>query len=351
MAKQLVKGNEAIVRGAILAGCRAYYGYPITPASEIAETAALLMPLVGGTFLQAEAEIGAINMVYGAASTGQRVMTASSSPGISLKQEGISYCAGAELPCVVVNINRGGPGLGNIAPEQSDYFQMTKGGGHGSYRLIVLAPNSAQEMCDLTMKAFELADKYRNPAGILTDGYIGQMMEPVDFPEPLERLPEKAWAVKATAETTNNLISSILISAEELEKHVLKLKAKYDEIERTEVLFEEYRTEDAEYLAVAFGILSRVMMTAIDLAREEGIKIGLFRPITLWPFPKKPLGAWTGRARAILVAELSTGQMIEDVKLAVACKPPVDFYGRSGGMVPTPQELLQVIRKLREDHP
>jgi pyruvate/2-oxoacid:ferredoxin oxidoreductase alpha subunit len=351
LAKQLVKGNEAIVRGAILAGCRAYYGYPITPASEIAETAALLMPLVGGTFLQAEAEIGAINMVYGAASTGQRVMTASSSPGISLKQEGISYCAGAELPCVVVNINRGGPGLGNIAPEQSDYFQMTKGGGHGSYRLIVLAPNSAQEMCDLTMKAFELADKYRNPAGILTDGYIGQMMEPVDFPEPLERLPEKAWAVKATAETTNNLISSILISAEELEKHVLKLKAKYDEIERTEVLFEEYRTEDAEYLAVAFGILSRVMMTAIDLAREEGIKIGLFRPITLWPFPKKPLGAWTGRARAILVAELSTGQMIEDVKLAVACKPPVDFYGRSGGMVPTPQELLQVIRKLREDHP
>jgi pyruvate/2-oxoacid:ferredoxin oxidoreductase alpha subunit len=228
---------------------------------------------------------------------------------------------------------------------------MTKGGGHGSYRLIVLAPNSAQEMCDLTMKAFELADKYRNPAGILTDGYIGQMMEPVDFPEPLERLPEKAWAVKATAETTNNLISSILISAEELEKHVLKLKAKYDEIERTEVLFEEYRTEDAEYLAVAFGILSRVMMTAIDLAREEGIKIGLFRPITLWPFPKKPLGAWTGRARAILVAELSTGQMIEDVKLAVACKPPVDFYGRSGGMVPTPQELLRVIRKLREDHP
>lgn len=351
MAKQLVKGNEAIVRGAILAGCRAYYGYPITPASEIAETAALLMPLVGGTFLQAEAEIGAINMVYGAASTGQRVMTASSSPGISLKQEGISYCAGAELPCVVVNINRGGPGLGNIAPEQSDYFQMTKGGGHGSYRLIVLAPNSAQEMCDLTMKAFELADKYRNPAGILTDGYIGQMMEPVDFPEPLERLPEKAWAVKATAETTSNLISSILISAEDLEKHVLKLKAKYDEIERTEVLFEEYRTDDAEYLAVAFGILSRVMMTAIDLAREEGINIGLFRPITLWPFPKKPLGSWAGRARAILVAELSTGQMIEDVKLAVACKPPVDFYGRSGGMVPTPQELLQIIRKLREDHP
>lgn len=278
MAKQLVKGNEAIVRGAILAGCRAYYGYPITPASEIAETAALLMPRVGGTFLQAEAEIGAINMVYGAASAGQRVMTASSSPGISLKQEGISYCAGAQLPCVVVNINRGGPGLGNIAPEQSDYFQMTKGGGHGTYRLIVLAPNSAQEMCDLTIKAFELADKYRTPAGILTDGYIGQMMEPVDFPEPLEHLPEKPWAVDATAKTTNNLISSILISAEELEKHVLKLQAKFDKIEYNEVLFEEYRTADAEYLTVAFGILSRVMMTAVDLAREEGIKVGLFRP-------------------------------------------------------------------------
>jgi len=211
LAKRLVKGNEAIVMGAILAGCRAYYGYPITPASEIAETAAKLMPKIGGTFLQAEAEIGAINMVYGAASTGQRVMTASSSPGISLKQEGISYCAGAELPCVVININRGGPGLGNIAPEQSDYFQMTKGGGHGSYNLIVLAPNSAQEMCELTIKAFELADKYRNPAAILTDGFIGQMMEPVEFPEPIKHLPEKPWAVDATAKTTDNLISSILI--------------------------------------------------------------------------------------------------------------------------------------------
>ncbi len=337
--------------GAILAGCRAYYGYPITPASEIAETAAKLMPKIGGTFLQAEAEIGAINMVYGAASTGQRVMTASSSPGISLKQEGISYCAGAELPCVVVNINRGGPGLGNIAPEQSDYFQMTKGGGHGSYNLIVLAPNSAQEMCDLTIKAFELADKYRNPAAILTDGFIGQMMEPVEFPEPIKHLPEKPWAVDATAKTTDNLISSILISAEELEKHVLKLKAKYDEIERNEVMFEEYHTDDADYVAVAFGIVSRVMITAIDLARDEGIKIGLLRPITLWPFPKVPIGAWANRAKAILVAELSTGQMIEDVKLAVACRPPVDLYARVGGIVPTPQELLGAIRKLREDHP
>lgn len=351
MAKRLVKGNEAIVMGAILAGCRAYYGYPITPASEIAETAAKLMPKIGGTFLQAEAEIGAINMVYGAASTGQRVMTASSSPGISLKQEGISYCAGAELPCVVVNINRGGPGLGNIAPEQSDYFQMTKGGGHGSYNLIVLAPNSAQEMCDLTIKAFELADKYRNPAAILTDGFIGQMMEPVEFPEPIKHLPEKPWAVDATAKTTDNLISSILISAEELEKHVLKLKAKYDEIERNEVMFEEYHTDDADYVAVAFGIVSRVMITAIDLARDEGIKIGLLRPITLWPFPKVPIGAWANRAKAILVAELSTGQMIEDVKLAVACRPPVDLYARVGGIVPTPQELLGAIRKLREDHP
>jgi len=351
LAKQLVKGNEAIVKAAILAGCRAYYGYPITPASEIAETAAYYMPRVGGTFLQAEAEIGAIYMVYGAASTGQRVMTASSSPGISLKQEGISYCAGSELPCVVVNINRGGPGLGNIGPEHSDYFQMTKGGGHGSYQLIVLAPNSAQEMCDLTIKAFDLADKYRNPAALMTDGFIGQMMEPVDFPEPIEYKPKKPWAVKATRETSDNLISSIILDHDDLEKHIHKLAAKYAEIEENEVLYEEYRTEDAEYLTVAFGIVSRVMMTAIDQAREEGIKVGLLRPMTLWPFPKKRFGWWADRIKCILVGELSMGQMIEDVRLATFCRPPVEFYGRSGGNVPSQQELLDAIRKMREDHP
>jgi pyruvate/2-oxoacid:ferredoxin oxidoreductase alpha subunit len=351
VAKELVKGNEAIVKGAILAGCRAYYGYPITPASEIAETAAYYLPRVGGTFLQAESEIGSINMVYGAAATGQRVMTASSSPGVSLKMEGLSYCAGAELPCVVVNINRGGPGLGNIGPEQSDYFQMTKGGGHGTYRLIVLAPNSAQEMCDLTIMAFELADKYRNPAAILTDGFIGQMMEPVEFPEPLEYKPDKPWAVDGTKATIDNLVSSIFLSHDDLEAHVVKLSAKYAAIEEHEVRYEEYRAEDAEYLTVAFGIVSRVMMTAVDTARERGIKVGLLRPVTLWPFPRKRLAEWAHRAKAVLVAELSTGQMIEDVKLAVSCGIPVDFYGRSGGNVPSPQELVGAIRKLREDHP
>ena len=351
MARELVKGNEAIVKGAILAGCRAYYGYPITPASEITETAAYFLPRVGGTFLQAESEIGSINMVYGAASSGQRVMTASSSPGISLKMEGLSYCAGAELPCVVVNINRGGPGLGNIGPEQSDYFQMTKGGGHGSYRLIVLAPNSAQEMCDLTIKAFELADRYRNPAAILTDGFIGQMMEPVEFPEPIEKLPEKPWALDGTKATIDNLISSISLSHDELEAHVTHLAKKYAQVEENEILYEEYRADGADYLAVAFGIVSRVMMTAIDTARARGIKIGLLRPITLWPFPKKRLAWWGDRLKAILVAELSTGQMIEDVKLAVSCKIPVDFYGRWGGNVPASQELVRAIEKLREDHP
>jgi len=351
LAKELVKGNEAIVKGAILAGCRAYFGYPITPASEIAETAAYYLPRVGGTFLQAESEIGSINMVYGAASTGMRVMTASSSPGISLKMEGLSYAAGAQLPLVVVNINRGGPGLGNIGPEHSDYFQMTKGGGHGSYRLIVLAPNSAQEMCDLTMKAFDLADKYRNPAAIMTDGFIGQMMEPVNFPEPIDYKPDKPWAVTATRDTIDNLVSSIILEHDDLEAHVNFLADKYTGIEENEVMYEEYRTDDAEYLTVAIGIVSRVMMTAIDTARKEGIKVGLLRPITLWPFPKKPLAAWADKAKAILVSELSTGQMIEDVKLAVSCKPPVDFHGRSGGNVPSPQELLDRIKKLREDHP
>jgi pyruvate/2-oxoacid:ferredoxin oxidoreductase alpha subunit len=258
MAMELLKGNEAIVKGAILAGCRAYYGYPITPASEIAEAAARWMPKVGGVFLQAESEIGSINMVYGATGAGIRCMTASSSPGVSLKQEGLSYCAGAELPVVYVNIQRGGPGLGNIAPEQADYFQTVKGGGHGNYRVIALAPNSVQEMCDLTMLAFDLADKYRNPVCVLADGFIGQMMEPCRFPEPVTRLEDKKWAVGPGAERRDNLVSSIFLEPDELEAHIHHLWRKYDEAEKHEIRFEEYRLDDAEHVvmgsAVATGI-------------------------------------------------------------------------------------------------
>ncbi|GAB4314620.1 MAG: 3-methyl-2-oxobutanoate dehydrogenase subunit VorB [Candidatus Zixiibacteriota bacterium] len=349
VSKELLKGNEAIVIGAILAGCRSYFGYPITPASEIAETAAKLMPLVGGTFLQAESEIASINMVYGAASTGQRTMTASSSPGFSLKQEGISYCAGAELPCVVIDIMRGGPGLGNIGPEQGDYNQIVKGGGHGNYHLIVLAPNCAQEMCDLTMRAFELADKYRNPACVMADGFIGQMMEPVNIPSPVTELPPKDWAVRATADTKDNLISSIYLSHDELEAHVNKLAAKYAEVEKHEVMFEEYRTDDCEILTVAYGIVSRVLMTAIDEARKQGIKVGMLRPITLWPFPKKPFQELAKRVKKILVAECSTGMLIDDVKLATECRVPTQLYYRTGGNIPGTEELLTVIKKMQEE--
>jgi len=346
-----MKGNEAIVVGAILAGCRSYYGYPITPASEIAETAAKLMPLVGGTFLQAESEIAAINMVYGAAACGQRSMTASSSPGISLKQEGISYCAGAELPCVIADIVRGGPGLGNIAPEQSDYNQIVKGGGHGNYHNIVLAPNCAQEMCDLTMLAFELADRYRNPAVLLADGFIGQMMEPVDVPAPVTNLPPKPWAVEATEATRDNLVSSIFLKEDELEAHIGKLYRKYDEAEKHEVRFEEYRLDDCEYVAVAYGIVSRLMMTAVDEARDAGIKIGMLRPITLWPFPKKRLRELSRHVKGMLVSECSTGMLIDDVRLAIECSVPVQLYSRVGGNIPSAMELLGAIRKLQEDLP
>lgn len=351
MSKELLKGNEAIVVGAILAGCRSYFGYPITPASEIAETAALLMPKVGGTFIQAESEIGAINMVYGAASCGQRTMTASSSPGISLKQEGISYCACAELPCVVVDIMRGGPGLGNIGPEQSDYNQMVKGGGHGNYKVVCLAPNGAQEMCDLTMLAFDLADTYRNPVAILADGFIGQMMEPVEIPAPVTDLPEKPWAVKGTNGTRDNLVSSIYLKHDELEAQIHKLYAKYSEIEKTEVRFEEYRLEDCEYVAVAYGIVSRILMTAIDEARDAGIKIGMLRPITLWPFPNARLKELSRHVKGMLVAECSTGMLIDDVKLAIECAIPVRLHSRFGGNIPTATELGNAIRQLQEELP
>jgi 2-oxoisovalerate ferredoxin oxidoreductase alpha subunit len=344
MARFLMKGNDAIVRGALLAGCRLFFGYPITPASEIAEAAALYFPKVGGTFLQAESEIASINMVYGASSCGKRVMTASSSPGISLKQEGISYAAGAELPCVIVNIMRGGPGLGNIAPEQADYNQVVKGGGHGNYRCPVFAPNSAQEMCSLTMKAFDIADKYRTPVYVLADGYIGQMMEPVEFPKPVTDLPRKDWALYADRESKNNLISSIYLDPEELEKHNIMLQEKYTRIEAAEVLYEEFMIKDAEIVLIGFGIVSRVLKTAVEKLREEGIKAGMFRPITLFPFPKNELYGYINKIKKFWVIEMNNGQMLDDVKLALKCKTEIEFYNRMGGVVPTTDEIIQQVK-------
>ena len=336
--RQLCKGNVAVVKAAIMAGCRSFYGYPITPASEIAEYAALLIPQVGGTFVQAESEVSAINMVYGAAAAGQRVMTASSGPGISLMQEGISYLAGAELPCVVVDVMRAGPGLGNIAPEQSDYFAMTKGGGHGCYRNIVLAPSSVQEMASLTMLAFDLADKYRNPAVLLVDGFVGQMMEPLELELVEAAIPEKPWAVKGTLETRGNLVSSIFLTNDLMEAHIRHLEAKYKECERNECRWESYRTEDAEVLLVGYGIISRVLRSTVDLARQHGVKAGLFRPISLWPFPSEALAKAAGKASRAMVVELSTGQMVEDVRLALNGNIPVEFFGRMGGNVPSAED-------------
>ncbi len=351
MAKVLVKGNDAVMRGAILAGCRSYYGYPITPASEIAEAAAKLMPLVGGTFLPAESEIASINMCYGAAAAGERTLTASSSPGISLMQEGLSYAACAELPLVVVNIMRGGPGLGNIAPEQADYNQIVKGGGHGSYKLIVLAPNGSQEMCDLTMLAFELADRYRNPVCVLADGFVGQMMEPVNFPERVKDLPAKPWAVEGTPETQDNLVSSIFLDPALLEKQIHRLEAKYERVRKEEVRFEELYTEDAEILTVAYGIVSRILQTAIARARAEGLKVGMLRPITLFPFPSVRLDELAQQVKAMQVFELSMGMMVDDVRLIISGSIPVGFYGRCGGIVPTVEELYQQIIKFSETLP
>jgi 2-oxoisovalerate ferredoxin oxidoreductase alpha subunit len=346
MAKELIKGNAAVVKGALLAGCRAYFGYPITPASEIAEGAAYYFPPVGGTFVQAESETAAIYMVYGAASAGIRVMTGSSGPGISLKQEGISYLAGSELPCVVISIMRGGPGLGNIGPEQGDYHQVVKGGGHGNYKTIVLAPNSCQEMCDLTMKAFDLADRYRNPAMVVADGFIGQMMEQVDFPEEAYVPPRHKWGVHATEETRNNILNSIYLDHHELEEHNRALQAKYAEAEKNEVVFEAYQLDDAEVVAVGYGIVSRVLRSAIAGARKKGLKVGLLRPISLWPFPSKKIRELARRVRSFLVVELSNGQMVDDVRLAVSGAKPVEFYGRMGGVVPTTEELLGVIETI-----
>jgi pyruvate/2-oxoacid:ferredoxin oxidoreductase alpha subunit len=337
--RQLCKGNVAVVKGAVLAGCRAYYGYPITPASEIAEYAALYIPEVGGTFVQAESEVASINMVYGAASTGVRVMTASSGPGLSLMQEGISYLCGSELPCVIVDVVRGGPGLGNIAPEQSDYFAMVKGGGHGNYHNLVLAPASVQEMADLTMLAFELADRYRNPVIVLTDGFVGQMMEPIELQVREVTLPEKPWAVKGTSETQNNLISSIYLEPDDLEKHERKLEQKYKLAQMLEARHETYMTDDAEILLVGYGIVSRVLRSAVDEARAQGLRAGLLRPITLWPFPSTALVETAARCKTVLTVEMSAGQMVEDVRLAINGKVPVELYTRIGGNVPSVEEV------------
>jgi pyruvate/2-oxoacid:ferredoxin oxidoreductase alpha subunit len=345
MQKQLTKGNEAIVKAAVLAGARAFYGYPITPASEIAEAAALYFPRAGGVFIQAESEVAAINMVYGGAAAGIRSMTASSGPGISLMQEGFSYLAGAELPCVVADIMRAGPGLGNIAPEQADYNQVVKGGGHGSYRTLVLAPSSVQEMADLTSLAFDLADRYRNPVVVLADGNIGQVMEPVEFTAPRPVPPPADWCVTGTAETHRNLISSIYLEPEVMEKHVRKLEAKYREAERHEARAECWRTDDAEFILVGYGIVGRILKAVVEQARAAGIRAGLLRPITLYPFPTELVRAIGRNAKAFAVVELSTGQMVDDVRLALLGSRPVEFYGRVGGVVPSAEEVLAFVER------
>ena len=342
----LMKGNEAIAEAAIRAGCRHYFGYPITPQTEIAAYMAKKMPKIGGVFLQAESEIASINMVYGAAATGTRVMTSSSSPGISLKAEGLSYIAGSDVPALVVNVQRGGPGLGGIQPSQSDYFQATKGGGHGDYRMIVLAPASVQEMASLTMKGFDLADKYLMTSMILADGTIGQMMEPISFEDIEVRTYEKPWALTGTeGKRPHNIVNSLYLQPDALEKKNFERYERYRIVEENEPMWEEYMMEDAEVCVVAFGIASRVVKNAIVAARAEGIKAGLIRPITLWPFPVKPLRAAADKVKAFVSVELNMGQMIEDVRLATECKRPVSLCNRAGGMIPSPEQVLSSIRK------
>ena len=345
--KVLMKGNEAIAEAAIRAGCRHYFGYPITPQTELAAYMAKRMPKIGGTFLQAESEVSAINMVYGVAASGKRVMTSSSSPGVSLKQEGISYIAGADLPALIINVQRGGPGLGGIQPSQSDYFQATKGGGHGDYHLIVLTPDSVQEMADLTALAFDLADKYRMPAMLLADGTMGQMMEPVVLPEESCGTVEKPWAVTGTQmKRAHNIVNSLYLVPEELERTNIERFERYKAVEEQETRWESFMMEDADICLVAFGIAARVTKNAVTAARKEGIKAGMIRPITIWPFPKKPLREAADRMRGFISVELSMGQMIEDVRLATECRRPVELCFRAGGMIPSPDEVLESIRKM-----
>jgi 2-oxoglutarate ferredoxin oxidoreductase subunit alpha len=345
--KVLMKGNEALSEAAIRAGATLYFGYPITPQNEVGEYMSRRLPTIpGGAYIQAETEVASINMVYGAVSTGRRAMTSSSSPGISLMQEGISYLAGAELPAVIVSIMRGGPGLGNINPEQADYFQATKGGGHGSYRMIVLAPASVQEMTDLTVLAFDLADKYRNPVMVAADGNLGQMMEPVELKESYPNAYDhSAWALTGAKGRKGHTITSIYLDADEMEDYVHKLYRKYAEIERDETRFEEFQTSDAEVVIVGYGIVSRVVRSAVELLREDGIKAGMVRPITLWPYPKAVIRKLADQAKFFLACEMSMGQMVEDVQLSVEGVKPVYFYGRSGGNVPTPAEVVAAVKQ------
>ncbi|HNW92181.1 MAG TPA: 3-methyl-2-oxobutanoate dehydrogenase subunit VorB [bacterium] len=340
--KKLVKGNEAVVIGSLVAGCTAYYGYPITPASEIAHSAAEWYPPLGRTFLQAESEIGAINMVFGAASSGKRVMTASSGPGISLKMEGVSYLAGAELPAVIVDVMRVGPGLGNIGPEQGDYFQVVKGGGHGNYRVIVLAPASVREMYDDTIRAFDLADRYRTPVFVLADAVVGQMMEPIEISEVPVAAPAKPWQVDATAATDDNLITSIYLDFNDMERHVRRLEEKYARIAAAEAQAECYRTDGAELILTGYGIVSRILKNVVDDLRARGVAAGLIRPRTLWPFPADCYRRIVAPGAKVMVVELSTGQFVEDVRLTLPQHAPA-LYGRVGGNVPTQEEIIAAI--------
>ena len=345
--KVLMKGNEALAEAAIMAGCKHYFGYPITPQTEVAAYMSKRLPKVdGGVFLQAESEIAAINMVIGVSSTGKRVMTSSSSPGIALKSEGLSYLAGCDLPALIVNVQRGGPGLGGIQPSQSDYFHATRGAGHGDFHMIVLAPSSVQEMVNLTFKGFDLGDKYRMPAMILADGTMGQMMEPVSLDLGEVKKYDKPWALTGTnGQRQPNIVNSLFLKPEELEQFNFDRYKRYAEIEKNEVMYEEYKMEDAEYCIVAFGVAARVSQNAIDEARKNGIKVGMIRPITLWPFPKEVLNKAADKVKAFISVELSMGQMIEDVELSIRCKKPVLLCNRTGGMIPTTKNVLDSINE------
>ncbi|MDR1396750.1 MAG: 3-methyl-2-oxobutanoate dehydrogenase subunit VorB [Desulfarculales bacterium] len=346
--KVLTKGNEALAEGAIIAGCRYYFGYPITPQSEVPEYLAKRMPKVDGVFLQAESELAAANMVMGAASAGARVMTSSSGPGISLKMETVSSLAAAELPCVIVNVMRAGPGVGTIQGSQADYFQATKGGGHGDYRLLVYAPNSVQEMMDLIILAFEKADEYQTPAMLLCDGATGQMMEPIVLPEPKKDMPPKPWALTGAAGREPNTFLTLKLEPADCEAQNIKLQAKYQRIVENESRWQEMMTDDADLILVSYGMSSRIAITIMQKARSQGLKIGLFRPITLFPYPYQPLADLADKCKAMLVIEQSAGQMVEDVRLAVNGKIPVEFHGRMGGTLPDPEEVLDIVIKMSE---
>jgi 2-oxoglutarate ferredoxin oxidoreductase subunit alpha len=349
MAKKLMKGNEAIGAAAINAGCKFFFGYPITPQNEIPEYMSRELPKVGGSFVQAESEVAAINMIYGAAGAGARVMTSSSSPGIALKQEGITYIAGAELPCVIVNITRGGPGLGGIQPSQADYNQSTRGGGNGDYKLLVYAPANLQEMVDMVQEAFDAADYYRNPVMVVGDGMIGQMMEPVELKPFVSKrqLAAKTWATDGTKGNRKpNIINSLFLDPAKLEEHNIRLQEKYKKIKENEAKAELFNMENAQIVIVAYGTTSRIAKNAIESLKEEGIEVGLIRPQTLWPFPDEAFKALPETCKGLLTVEMSMGQMIDDVKLAVACRLPVEFYGRAGGMIPEPDAIAAKIKEM-----